>query len=58
MPSSWADKTTIPPTERGVNAGALAACVEKVGFLVTVGWMPAGVKDGDSTLRAFLDISI
>lgn len=30
--------------------------MEKVAFLPATGWMLAGVKDGDSTLRAFLDL--
>jgi hypothetical protein len=44
----------IQPKPRGVKAGALAACEEKVAFLL----IPtlAGVKDGDSTLSAFLDL--
>jgi hypothetical protein len=38
-----------------VNDGALAACVENVAFLPTDCRL-AGVKEGDSTLRAFLDL--
>lgn len=43
----------IQPKPRGVKAGALAACEEKVAFLLPT---LAGVKDGDSTLSAFLDL--
>jgi hypothetical protein len=42
------------PNPRGVNAGALAACEENVGFLLP---MPAGVNEGESTFSDFLDIS-
>jgi hypothetical protein len=43
------------PKPRGVNAGALAAFEVKVAFL-PVAWRPAGVKDGDSTLRVFFEL--
>lgn len=43
--------------ERGVKAGALAACVEKVGFLPGAGGTPAGVKEGESTLSVLLDLA-
>jgi hypothetical protein len=45
----------IQPKPRGVKAGALAACEEKVAFLLPT---LAGVKDGDSTLSAFLDLDL
>lgn len=37
----------------GVKGAALKACDEKVGFLLD---MFEGVKDGDSTLKAFFDL--
>ena len=46
--------STIPELPLGVNGAALKAWDEKVGFLETLD----GVKDGDSTLKAFLDLSI
>lgn len=45
----------LPPSPLGVNAGALAACVEKVGFL-PADCRFAGVKEGDSTFRALRDL--
>lgn len=44
--------STIPELPLGVNGAALKAWDEKVGFLETF----EGVKDGDSTLKAFLDL--
>jgi hypothetical protein len=47
-----------PPKPRGVKEGAVTACEEKVGFLLVefVVWRVDGVKDGDSTLRAFFEL--
>lgn len=45
----------LPPNPRGVKAGALAACVVKDGFLPLLGTF-AGVNEGDSTFRAFLEL--
>ena len=44
--------STVPELPRGVNGAALNAWDEKVGFFETF----EGVKDGDSTLKAFLDL--
>lgn len=44
------------PKPRGVKAGALAACEEKVGFLLNCKF--AGVNEGDSTFNDFLDLKI
>lgn len=48
---NWWALTAIPELPRGVKGAALKAWDEKVGFLETF-----GVKDGDSTLKAFLDL--
>lgn len=48
-------KGFVHPKPRGVKEGALAACDEKVGFLLPI---PAGVNDGESTLSAFLDLDV
>lgn len=45
----------LPSRPLGVKAGALAACVGSVAFLV-VGWIFEGVNDGDSTFNDFLEL--
>jgi hypothetical protein len=49
------DTHLLPPRPRGVKDGAFAAPVPNEAFL-PVGWILAGVKEGDSTLNAFLEL--
>jgi hypothetical protein len=49
-------ESVSPSRPLGVKAGAVAADVERVAFLGPVGMLAAGVNDGDSTLKDFLEL--
>ena len=48
-------RQNLPAKPLGVKVGAFAACVENVAFFAALCRF-AGVKEGDSTFRAFRDL--